>query len=546
MLLRYHRLIWLALAALLLSSCSRPGMAPASSGPTLSLAEFAYPPSLDPVQANGGNASMYLQSVFSGLMRYDGSGQLVPDLAAKWTVSADRTIYTFTLRSNAHFQNGDPVTAQSLLYAINRACDPKSGSPVAGDYLDIIRGVTERLAGKADTVSGVTAPSADVVQFTLIKPDSSFLARLTFPVTFALDKATVDAGGPNWWQRPNGSGPFRLTQWQPDNAAVLERFDGYYGPPPSVAKVVLHSATVLNNLPQAFANGSLDLLPLGPPDIASLLDPSSNVPPQLRQALHVYDRSSLEYLAFNIHKAPFDTLAARVAVNLSINRQQLVASALGGDGWPAHAILPPGFPGYQPNVDPYPFNVAAAKAALQSSRTTAGTPIVFASAERLPNGQPGPVTSAIAAMLQQGLGLQIQLRYVPEPDLDTMLAAGKPPGDISLTGWQADYLDDQDFLDLLFHTGRRSNLMQYSSQAVDHLLDVAAGTAGTSERVALYQQAQTAILHDAPIAPLYFDREFALLNPRVSRLSLLPDGSYDLRDATISSSPPATAASGAA
>ena len=528
-------LLGIAIPALLLVACGGPTLAvPATTNATLNLLA-TLPTTLDPTQDSGG-AAIFLDSVFSGLERYDANGDLEPDLAQQVSISPKRTVYTFTLNPHARFHNGDPVTAQSIVYAINRAADPAHGSPVAGDYLGVIQGVTERLAGKTNAVSGVTAVDASTVRFTLTHPDDAFLAKLTFPLAFALDQRTVEAGGANWWQHPNGSGPFRLTAWQPATQATLERYRGFYGPAPHVGQVILHDPAAMADPPTAYAQGKLALLPLPPTaqNMAAFLNPQATVPPAVRQAFHIFDLPSLEYLAINRAAAPFDDVNVRRALNLALDKPLLVTAALGGDGWPAGAILPPQFPGYQRNTAFYPFNLAAARAAFAASRYAGTTPTVtLASGERLASGQPGPLTSTIAAMLQQNLGWHVTLVFTPDSTIDTLLAQGKSPGNIVLTGWQADYTDPSDFLDLLFHSGRSTNLTHYSNAQVDQLLGQAIQATDSHQRIDLYRQAQMLILRDAPIVPLFFERDFVLLDPTVTSLPLLPDGSFDLRDARI-------------
>lgn len=534
-----HRLArrWLAplLALLVLAACAPPQLGSTNTGPTLNLLS-GFPTTLDPAQGSGGDATLFLQSIFSGLVRYDARGNLVPDLAEKWSISADRTVYTFTLRPNATFHDGTKVTAAAVVYSLNRACDPRSAPPFVADYLGVIKGVQERLAGKADSVSGITALDPSTVRITLVHPDDAFLAKLTFPLTFVVDKQTVEAGGKDWWQHPNGSGPFRLAQWQPSSAAVLERYAGYYGPAPQLAKVVLHNPAALGDASKAFQSGELDMLPLpaDPQDIGAFLDAKTNIPADLRSDLHVYDVPALQYLSLNTAAPPFDDPAVRQAVNLALDKWTLVIGALGGDGWPANAILPPSFPGYRASFNPYPTSATTAKALLSHSRY-ADQPltITFASAERTANGQPGPVTSGVAALLHQALGWNVQWRYLTDSQITSALMQGQSPADMVLTGWQADYLDPQDFLGLLFHSGRASNATHYHNPLVDQLLDRADQAASPTQRRDLYAQAQTVIMHDAPIVPLYFTREFVLLSPNVTSLPLLPDGSFDLRDARM-------------
>ncbi|MCL4508807.1 MAG: peptide ABC transporter substrate-binding protein [Chloroflexi bacterium] len=528
-------------ATLLLAGCTSPtsllghtASAP-TAGATLQLPLASPPSSLDPAQLAGGDTSTLLHAIFSGLMRYNGSGALVTDLAKSYTVTNSGTAYTFELHHSAHFHNGDPVTAQSVLYAINRSCDPHTGVPGIGDYLDVIQGVAERLAGHAQTVSGVQAEGKFTVVFHLTHPDGAFLAKLTMPATFPLDEQTVTHGGNSWWQHPNGTGPYRLVTWDPQKTVVLERYQHFYGPKPAYETVDLLSASAVGNVGQAFTQGRLDLLPLAatPAETAAFFSPSSTaVSNSVRALLHYYDFATLQYLAFNLHAPPFSDIAARRAVDLGIDRSALVTTALGGDGWPASGILPPEIPGAYAQTDPPPANLQLAQQVWRQSRYASqeGT-ITLESSEILAPGQPGPVTVALANDLHQISNWNVSIVLVSGNTLNQSLQDGSFTGSVALQGWQADYLDPQDFLDLLFRTGKSNNLTHFSDPTVNDLLGQADQAAASQQRLALYRQVETVLLRQLPIVPLYFDREFVLRSPSVQSLPLLPEGGFDLRDA---------------
>ncbi len=132
--------------------------------------------------------------LFSGLVSFDPRLNLVPDLAERWEVSPDGTVYTFFLRKNARFHNGRPVTAQDVIYSWTRAADPKLQSPTVLTYLGDIVGIREVNEGRAASVSGLKALDDHTLQVTIDAPKPYFLMKLTYPTAFVVDKANVESG----------------------------------------------------------------------------------------------------------------------------------------------------------------------------------------------------------------------------------------------------------------------------------------------------------------------------------------------------------------
>ena len=175
----------------------------------LSGGESTNPRSFDPATT----ISSGDKRVFSGLVSFDPSLNLTPDLAERWDVSPDGTVYTFHLQQNAKFHDGRPVTAQDVLYSWERAADPTLASDTVLTYLGDIVGVREMTAGTADHISGLKVIDDHTLQVTIDAPKPYFLLKLTFATAAIVDKANVESGE-EWYRMPNGTGPYKLIEWK--------------------------------------------------------------------------------------------------------------------------------------------------------------------------------------------------------------------------------------------------------------------------------------------------------------------------------------------
>ena len=133
---------------------------------------------------------------------------VVPDLAESIAASADGRTYTFTLREDAKFHDGKPVTAEDVRWSLERVTDPNTQSPVAEQYLSDIVGVTEKLRGAASTIEGVKVIDDRTIALTIDEPKAYFLSKLTYPTAFVLDRDSIEGKGKDWLREPNGTGPF--------------------------------------------------------------------------------------------------------------------------------------------------------------------------------------------------------------------------------------------------------------------------------------------------------------------------------------------------
>ena len=211
---------------------------PLNQSLVLSGGESTNPRDYDPATTLGSGDKL----AFSGLVSFDPKLNLTPDLAESWDVSADGTVYTFHLRENARFHDGKPVTASDVIYSWERAASPELASDTALTYLGDIVGIKEIANGQADHASGLVALDDHTLQVTIDAPKPYFLYKLTYPTAFILDKENVESGE-EWYREPNGTGPYRLKEWNRFESIVYEANPDFYLGAPSVPYVVYQRYT---------------------------------------------------------------------------------------------------------------------------------------------------------------------------------------------------------------------------------------------------------------------------------------------------------------
>ncbi|MDA0364625.1 MAG: peptide ABC transporter substrate-binding protein [Chloroflexi bacterium] len=466
------------------------------------------PVTLDPALAGDAGSAQYIVEVFGGLVTITPDLEIVPDIAESFEVSPDGLQYTFHLRGDAFFHSGRPVTADDVRYSIERAASPELASPLALPYLGDIVGTRERFFGLAETISGIEVIDDATIRFTLDAPKPYFLAKLTYPTAFVIDRQQVEANPRNWTRQPNGTGPYRLREWRLGERIVLAANDRYHLGAPKVQEVhyLLSGGSALTR----FENGELDVAPISVNDIERARDPSS----QLNPLYQTSPEFSIFYIAFNTNVPPFDDVNVRRALALAIDRKKVAEVTFNNMVLTATGIMPPQLPGYTASDKTYNFDPDAARAALAASR--------YGSAEALPpitmtevggGAQAGIDTQAFVEQWKQELGVTVEIQ---QTDFATFLDE-QDAGRLQMFngGWIMDYPDPEDILDLKFHSESQLNDVAYSNAEVDSLLDEARVVRDPERRIQLYQQAEEKIVSDAVWIPLYFSLNHSVVAKRV-------------------------------
>ncbi|GIK42966.1 MAG: ABC transporter substrate-binding protein [Chloroflexota bacterium] len=491
----------------------------------------AEPTTLDPHLSGDSTSSEYVVEIFSGLLKYNRELELVPDIAESYDVSEDGLVYTFKLRDDAVFQDGRPIRAEDFKWSFERACDPATGSTTADTYLGDVVGCRDKLQNKANEVKGVEVIDDLALQLTIDEPKGFFPAKMTYPTAYALDRENVESGGAEWFKQANGSGPFKLAEYSPEeNTIVLDRNENFYGDPkPTLERVIyLISAPIipmsgyeegLSSL-GASAGVTYDAIPLSISDLSRATDPNNPLSKEFVSAPTL----SVSYVGFNVEKPPFDDPKIRQAFNLALDKRRMVKLVFQDTVPVANGIVPPNMPGYEnPDLSDYEFDPERAQALIAESSYGDVTELPDITLNVPGEGsEAGPIVETMVESYKENLGVEISVEQTPWVEFLADLSKADMPYQMYSLGWVADYPDPQDFLEVLFYSTSSQNQGGYSNPEVDALLDQARGAQDPEERLALYQQAEQMILEDAAWIPLYFSVENWLVKPYVQNFWIPP------------------------
>lgn len=520
------RLIYFVLAIALLVGLL-PGCGDGTSGlygDVLYLAD-TEPYKLDPATAGDATSNTYITHIFSGLVKLDDDMEPVADIAESWDISLDGTVYTFYLRQDVEFNNGDPVTAADFKYSWERAADPAIGSTTAATYLGDIVGVTEKLAGEATEISGIRVIDDYTLEVAIDKPKSYFLAKLTYVTAYVVNQENVESAD-NWWLNPVGTGPFNLNNWEDGAYILLQRNDNYYGTLAGLDFAVFY-----------FNKGRpLELYETGQIDVASVntayIDKVMDEKGVFYEALMVVPQLSFYYVGFNCDEPPFDDPNIRLAFSMAIDKEKIVSLAYKNTVETADGILPPGMPGYDDEVVGIPFDVEMAKQLIGESS--------YGDVSNLPEiaitviGWGGMIPTELEAIVNEwrvNLGVEVTVRQL-EPE-EFLYDLSEVKDEMYYTGWIADYSHPQNFLEVLFATGADNNHGEYSDILVDALLETAASETDPEKALELYGLVERLLVADAACIPFWFGQAYVLVKPYVEGFRISPLGLPDLSGVTL-------------
>lgn len=472
------------------------------------------PQTLDPALTHSGPGSP-LGAIFSGLVRLNTDLQIEPDLAAGWQISDDGATYTFYLRPGATFHDGRPITVEDVIYSWERATAPEVASDTAETYLGDVAGVADKLAGRADQISGLRAIDHHTLEVQIDGPKAYFLSKLTYPVAYVVDQHNV--GQADWQHHPNGSGPFTLDTWVDDEIMILARNEAYYGNPPALSNVVyLMGAGIPMSM---YELGEIDVVGVGGGNLERVQDPNS----PFSDELLVEPTMCTTYVGFDNRRPPFDDPLLRQAFSMAIDRERIIEGLYNGNALSAAGPLPPGMPGYSGDAGQLPFDPEAARSLLAQAGFSDPADFPAISFNASGYGGVGPLVTALITMWQQELGVTIEpVLLDPYEYLDELY--GGNTGHIFTSGWCADYPDPQNFLDVLFHSRSRQNLTGYDNPTVDARLESARVESDVQERLAIYGEIEHQVVADAPAVFLVHGLSAVLVKPHVESYVLTPIG----------------------
>jgi len=478
------------------------------------------PASLDPHIATGVPEHHIMSSVMEGLVLKDRKSlEPRPGIAESWTISDDGRIYTFKLRDDARWSNGDPHIANDYVWSWWRALQPALGNQYAYMLFPIknAKRYYDRETEDFGDV-GVKALDQRTLQVTLTNPTPYFLQLLDHYSLFPVHQATIekfgnaDQRGTRWSYEGNlvSNGPFKLDEWKINRHITVTR-NLHYWDNDNVALNGIVFKPVENTVTEErmFRAGQLHVTSNVPADKISTYRKSNSTELKIAPYLGTY------FYRLNIKTPQLQDRRVRRALGMAIDREKLVENITKGGQIPAYTMTPPGTMGYYP-TSTLAFDPEGAKNLLSEAGYPNGEG--FPAIEILYNTNEGhrKIAVALQEMWKDYLNVDIKLL---NQEWKVYLAT-ESAGDyqISRGGWIGDYVDPNNFLDM-FLCGGGNNRTGWCNEEYDRLiLEVAPSQSSHEERLAVFQQAETMLLDDMPIIPVYTYTSVKLVDSSVENL----------------------------
>lgn len=470
---------------------------------------------LDPSLASDPASLTMLAQVGEGLTRLDKTGKAAPGVAKSWSVSPDGKTYHFLLRDNAKWSDGTKVTAPDFVYGWTRGMNPE----LQGAYAFMLDGLE------------IKALDDLTLEVKRSQPTPSFPEQLALPIFFPQKMQFVKSKGEAYGTEVKHAlfnGPFTVTAWAHEHYALLQKNPTYW----DQGQVRLQKVNYYigaSDPTGRYQKGKLDRIPLGAADVSAYANS-----PQLSLVSNLVT----SYLQFNLEDSVMGNLKIRQALGYGIDAQALI-DALGARGRyeTATGMVPIGITngsGGSYRVESGDLlqrqvQLAKAKALLADGLKELGL-TAFPSVKLLmDDGELARKTgAALQAQWKQQLGVSVQVEHVPFGQRLQRSARGDY--DVLFGSWGADYNDPDNFLDL-FESSGMYNDANYKSSLFDAALNKALQETDRAKRMAAYKQAETILLGDLPVAPLYFTNQAYLTQPYVKNWQAVPGMAvnYDLK-----------------
>jgi len=475
---------------------------------TLVMANAVKVDTLDP-EANSVNESIWLdQNLYSRLLQPNATGTgLLPDLATSWTISNKGLTYTFHLRPGAEFANGMPVTANDVVYSIQRSRAYKGGW---GFLLT--------------PVKTITAPDAHTVVITLSQPHAPLLADLAMYAYSVVPEKLVKAQGAAFFTHPVGSGPFMVTSYNPDTEVDLARNPHFYGITPKISKVKILIIPNDNTRVLELESKKVDIIENPPGNLVSEIDKTPGLNVQL------FPSTRVDFIQLDEHYAPFKKVAVRQALNYAINRNAIVKLAYQGHAVPGASFMPYRMEYYNTAIKPYPYNPAKAKQLLAQAGYPHGftTFLITVSGDVAGQAEAVVIKQELAAV---GITVNIQ-------SYELTTAYSKEDGGHSQMGeryWTNDIIDPDEVA--TFGADCQGGANAFSSYWCDtptiNAVNQARSELNSTARQQLYNQVQQAVYTQSPFMVVDYSPYRYGVGDWVHGFHATPLGNYDLSLETL-------------
>lgn len=453
----------------------------------------------------GDPAGFYRTALFSRLLKVDENDQpTIPDLAESYTVSDDQKTYTFVVRSDATWHDGEPITAEDIRWSAEMALKSAQITTIISGSLQSIVGAQEYVDGTADAVSGITA-DGQTVTFELTSPNGDFLLAMAqwapYPKHLLEGEDPLTLHNCSFWQAPVGSGPYKLKEFQPGSYLILEAYDGYYGEQPGIKTVQVSFASESQQVTKTQA-GELDLCDFT--DWASVEQVLSANP-----SLTSYEIETAMYLrvlSFNINgNDKLQDIRVRKAIAQAIDKQTICEQLFNGQAMLMNTLVPTSRVEYNADAEILSYDPEAAKALLEEAGYD------FSQSIRIgyfyDDQQTIDLMDTLKYYLEQ-VGLTVELKFLKGDlldliyttrDYDVIYRGLSSTGAGEIYGWQKAGSVHESIYGTSLQDGWADLLQQYTE-------------AGVNERIEIVKQLQAHEIEAVEDIPLWNLKTYVVVN----------------------------------
>jgi oligopeptide transport system substrate-binding protein len=482
----------------------------------LRIGNGAEPGGLDPQVETGQPEHDIMLALYEGLVDPDPKdASPVPGVAERWDISPDGRVYTFHLRNNARWSNGDPVTARDFLASYHRILLPALGAQYSYMLYPVKNAEAFNL-GKITNFDEVGLKAADDYTFeiTLSRPTPYLLAMMVHNAWYPVPISTIQKYGAlddptNPWTKPGrfvGNGPFIVKEWKVNSHILVVR-NPFYWDAKNVRLNSIYFDPVDNSDTgeRMFRSGQLHTELAAPPSKVAFYRKNKPNLIELSPMLTTY------YYRFNVTKPPLNDKRVRKALAMSVDRRAIVETVLRAGQTPAFCLTPPDTSGYtartQLKEDPAAARQLLAEAGYPDGKNFPALEVLFNT-----DASHKAIAEALQQMWKKNLNISVTLHneewkvYLDSTDhLDYSIARA---------GWSADYDDPSSFLELSL-TGGGNNETGWGNPEYDRLVEVVAGTKDQTARYEAYQKAEAILMDEMPLMPIYFYTSTRLIAPDI-------------------------------
>jgi oligopeptide transport system substrate-binding protein len=465
------------------------------------------PETLDPQKTQTTAEAHLLRDLFEGLVIHNQRGEVVPGAAESWTISPDGKTYTFKIRGNAKWSNGDTVTAKDFEYSYRRILNPETGAKYANLLYPILNAekVNKKLDGKGPADLGVKAIDDTTFVMTLERPTPYFLEMLTHSTSTPVHPASVDKHGKDFVKVENwvSNGAYRLKENTPNAQIVLTKNPQFHAAASvKIDEVRYYARSDLAAASREFQSGTLHFTTDIPADQVKFLRD------KLGKQVSIAPYLGTFYLAVNTSKAPFNDVRVRQALSYAIDREFIAEQVWAGVMVPAYGFVPPGIGNYVSK----PFELdskamspidreAKAKDLLKTAGFGPGKPLKVQIRYNMTDNN----KATVVAIADQWKQVGIDTEFI-STDGKTHFAHLREGGDfdVARAGWIGDYSDPQNFLFLGLSDNKGLNYAKYNNPKFDELVKKSDAETDLKKRADIMLEAEKVWMADQPVIPLLF------------------------------------------